>query len=133
MVCYALVLFQYDLLHPDENSKKPQLPASGADSLIIVSHNAAASMLNGLWSYLKGSGAFSIYCPTIEVLIKDYTCANSLQPLAELLSELQRTQRAVQLGLSESWLRDYQVCPTIIVHMLINFRYYHSALIRTCS
>lgn len=95
----------------EENESRPALPESGADSLIIVSHNAAASMVNALWSYLKGSGAFAVYCPTIEVCegLNVIFMLILSQPLAQIHNDLQRSQRAINLGLTESWLREYQV------------------------
>eukprot|EP00698_Gefionella_okellyi_P008381 TRINITY_DN2078_c0_g1_i1.p2 TRINITY_DN2078_c0_g1~~TRINITY_DN2078_c0_g1_i1.p2 ORF type:complete len:240 (-),score=63.30 TRINITY_DN2078_c0_g1_i1:25-744(-) len=82
----------------DDSKGVHRLPDCGADSLLLCSQSGLANMLTNLWPYLAPSGAFAVYSPTIE-------------PLAEIQMQLQRSRSAVHLGVCESFMREWQVLP----------------------
>jgi len=69
-----------------------------SDSVIIaVRYDPTATLLE-LLPYLAPSSPFVVYCEFIE-------------PLAECFRELQKQQLAINLRLSDTWMREYQVLP----------------------
>ncbi|CAB9509006.1 N(1)-methyltransferase non-catalytic subunit TRM6 [Seminavis robusta] len=68
------------------------------DSVIIVTRTDPTATLLGLLPYLAPSGPFVVYCEFIE-------------PLTECFLEMQRRSLAINLRLSDTWMREYQVLP----------------------
>jgi tRNA (adenine-N(1)-)-methyltransferase non-catalytic subunit len=68
------------------------------DSLIIAARYDPTESLLGLLPYLAPSCPFVVYCEFIE-------------PLTECFRELQRQDLAINLRLSDTWMREYQVLP----------------------
>jgi len=74
------------------------LIAAGADSIVISSKYEPYSVLSELFPYLALSRPFVLF-------------ANSAQPLAECYDKLLKKKTALNLDLSETWMRVYQVLP----------------------
>lgn len=68
------------------------------DSIIIVTHYDPTSTLLELLPYLAPSSPFVVYCEFIE-------------PLSECFRELQKQNLAINIRLSDTWMREYQVLP----------------------
>jgi tRNA (adenine58-N1)-methyltransferase non-catalytic subunit len=68
------------------------------DSVIIVTRYDPTPTLLGLLPYLAPSSPFVVYCEFVE-------------PLTECFRELQRQSLAINLRLSDTWMREYQVLP----------------------
>ena len=77
---------------------KDWLVARPCDSLIIVTRYDPSATLLELLPYLAPSSPFVVYFEFIE-------------PLAECFRELQRQSLAINLRLSDTWMREYQVLP----------------------
>lgn len=63
--------------------------------IIAVRYDPTETLL-GLWPYLAPSSPFVVYCEYIE-------------PLTECFMELQKKKIAINLRLSDTWMREYQV------------------------
>lgn len=72
--------------------------ARKSDALIIASKYDPTSTLLQMLPFLAPSCPFVLYCEFIE-------------PLTECFRELQRLQLAINLRLSDTWTREYQVLP----------------------
>jgi len=87
--------------NPLQNGNKKQIKEwieEGADSLIIASKYDPSSVLFALLPFLSLSRPFAVFCPYI-------------QPLSICYEKLLKTGQAVNLDLSETWMREYQVLP----------------------
>merc|ERR1711935_218230 len=75
---------------------KQWLETRKSDSIIIaVRYNPMATLM-GLLPFLAPSSPFVVYCEYIE-------------PLTECFMELQKQKLAINLRLSDTWMREYQV------------------------
>jgi len=74
------------------------LIAAGADSIVISSKYEPYSILSELLPYLALSRPFVMF-------------GNSAQPLADCYDKLLKQKSALNLDLSETWMRVYQVLP----------------------
>lgn len=77
---------------------KLDLETRGVDSIIIAGPPHPMAALNSVWRFLNLSGHFVVY-------------SELLQPLVECYEALYRTGRTVNLRLTETWCRTYQVLP----------------------
>jgi tRNA (adenine-N(1)-)-methyltransferase non-catalytic subunit len=77
---------------------KEWLLSRPCDSVIIVARYDPTSTLLGLLKYLAPSCPFVVYCEFLE-------------PLTECFRELQRQCLAINLRLSDTWMREYQMLP----------------------
>ena len=77
---------------------KDWLLSRPCDSVIIVSRYDPTSTLLELVPYLAPSSPFVVYCEFIE-------------PLTECFRELQRQSLAINIRLSDTWMREYQILP----------------------
>jgi hypothetical protein len=68
------------------------------DSIILAVRYDPTATLLPLLQYLAPSSPFVVYCEFVE-------------PLSECFRELQRQQLAINLRLSDTWMREYQVLP----------------------
>jgi tRNA (adenine-N(1)-)-methyltransferase non-catalytic subunit len=68
------------------------------DSIIIVSRHDPTSTLLKMLPFLAPSCPFVVYCEFLE-------------PLTECFHEIQRQGLAINLKLSDTWMREYQVLP----------------------
>ncbi|VEU39968.1 unnamed protein product [Pseudo-nitzschia multistriata] len=75
---------------------KKMLEARKSDSIIIAVRHDPTETLLGLLPYLATSSPFVVYCEYIE-------------PLTECFMELQKRKLAINLRLSDTWMREYQV------------------------
>lgn len=75
---------------------KKMLDERKSDSIIIAVRYDPTETLLGLWPYLAPSSPFVVYCEYIE-------------PLTECFMELQKKKIAINLRLSDTWMREYQV------------------------
>lgn len=82
----------------EEETAKEILKHKSIDGILVILRQVEPiALLNTLIEFLAPSAPFAVYCSTME-------------PLAELYSEL-RAKRCINVKLSESWLRKYQVLP----------------------
>jgi tRNA (adenine58-N1)-methyltransferase non-catalytic subunit len=77
---------------------KEWLTTRKSDSVIVVARYDPTVTLLGMLPYLAPSSPFVVYCEFIE-------------PLTECFRELQRQDLAINLRLSDTWTREYQVLP----------------------
>eukprot|EP00005_Dracoamoeba_jomungandri_P003845 CAMPEP_0174258544 /NCGR_PEP_ID=MMETSP0439-20130205/7518_1 /TAXON_ID=0 /ORGANISM="Stereomyxa ramosa, Strain Chinc5" /LENGTH=459 /DNA_ID=CAMNT_0015342085 /DNA_START=147 /DNA_END=1526 /DNA_ORIENTATION=- len=77
-------------------SQIKSLFSSGFDSLIIASKSDPLPLLISLFPYLKPSGSIVIYYP-------------SVQELGVCFDVLKESYQGINLSLSETWLREFQV------------------------
>jgi len=75
---------------------KKMLEGRKSDSIIIAVRYDATETLLGLLPYLATSSPFVVYCEYIE-------------PLTECFMELRKRKLAINLRLSDTWMREYQV------------------------
>mmetsp|Transcript_8504 Transcript_8504/g.25194 ORF Transcript_8504/g.25194 Transcript_8504/m.25194 type:complete len:512 (+) Transcript_8504:357-1892(+) len=75
---------------------KKMLQARKSDSIIIAVRYDPTETLLGLLPYLATSSPFVVYCEYIE-------------PLTECFMELQKRKLTINLRLSDTWMREYQV------------------------
>jgi len=75
---------------------KKMLEERKSDSIIIAVRYDPTETLLGLLPYLAPSSPFVVYCEYIE-------------PLTECFMELQKQKLAINLRLSDTWMREYQV------------------------
>jgi tRNA (adenine-N(1)-)-methyltransferase non-catalytic subunit len=69
------------------------------DSIILaIGQYDSTTVLLNLWSFLAPSSPFVVYCEYIE-------------PLTECFHSLQQQKLAINLRLSDTWMREYQVLP----------------------
>jgi len=68
------------------------------DSLIVATRYDPTETLLGLLPFLAPSRPFVVYCEFVE-------------PLTECFRELQRQDLAINLRLTDTWMREYQVLP----------------------
>ena len=66
--------------------------------IIIVTHYDPTATLLELLPYLAPSSPFVVFCEFIE-------------PLAQCFRELQKESLAINIRLSDTWMREYQVLP----------------------
>jgi len=71
---------------------------NGFDSLILAPKAAPLPLLSALLVFLKPARPFVVFSPFIE-------------PLAECHNVLKAANQAIQMQLSETWLREFQVLP----------------------
>lgn len=81
----------------EETRAKEILAKRNLDGLLVIARHEPASIVNILLEYLAPSMPFVVY-------------SNVIEPLTELCGEL-KSKRCVNLKLTESWLRRYQVLP----------------------
>jgi tRNA (adenine-N(1)-)-methyltransferase non-catalytic subunit len=77
---------------------KKMLHSRKCDSVIIATRYDPTSTLLELLPYLASSSPFVVFCEFIE-------------PLAECFRELQKQSLAINLRLSDTWMREYQMLP----------------------
>ncbi|CAJ1969096.1 unnamed protein product [Cylindrotheca closterium] len=77
---------------------KEMLNARKCDSVVIATKHDPTQSLIELLPYLAPSSPFVVFCEYIE-------------PLAECFRELQEQRLAINLRLSDTWMREYQVLP----------------------
>lgn len=77
---------------------KQMLTSRQSDSLIIATRYDPVKTLKRMWPFLASSGPF--------VVFSEYQ-----EPLAECFQELQEKKMAINLRLSDTWMREYQVLP----------------------
>lgn len=77
---------------------KEWLNSRHCDSVIIVTHYDPTATLLELLPYLAPSSPFVVFCEYIE-------------PLAQCFRELQKEGLAINIRLSDTWMREYQVLP----------------------
>jgi tRNA (adenine-N(1)-)-methyltransferase non-catalytic subunit len=85
---------------------KSELETRGVDSLLIVGPSHPINALNSTWRYLNLSGAFVIF-------------SEFMQPLLECYEALYQTGTVINMRLTETWHRTYQVLPKR-THPLMN-------------
>jgi tRNA (adenine-N(1)-)-methyltransferase non-catalytic subunit len=85
---------------------KSDLESRGVDSLIIAGPSHPLNALNSTWRFLRLSGAFVLY-------------SEFMHPLIECYEALFQTGCVVNLRLTETWHRQYQVLPKR-THPLMN-------------
>ena len=90
--------FARKLTRHTSKEAKEWLVARPCDSLIVVTRYDPSTTLLELLPYLAPSSPFVVYFEFIE-------------PLAECFRELQRQGLAINLRLSDTWMREYQVLP----------------------
>ena len=90
--------FTRKLTRHSPNEAKEWLLARKSDSVVIVARYDPTATLLGLLPYLAPSCPFVVYCEFIE-------------PLTECFRELQKQDLAINLRLSDTWTREYQVLP----------------------
>jgi len=73
--------------------------SQGFDSLVIVVNAVPAPILFGVLPFLKPSSPFVVFSPYLEQLVECFTA-------------LQKVNEAINLHLSETWMRQYQVLPS---------------------
>lgn len=73
-----------------------QLRSVKVDSIIFVAKYDPTETLLALWPYLKPSCPFVVYCEFME-------------PLTECFRALQQQELAINVRLSDTWMREYQV------------------------
>lgn len=83
---------------PDENAMSVMDSGKKCDSLIIASSYDPISTLFALLPYLETSCPFVIFCEYME-------------PLFECFQKLQDEKLAINLRLSDTWMREYQILP----------------------
>jgi tRNA (adenine-N(1)-)-methyltransferase non-catalytic subunit len=83
--------------HTDMEGKE-WLMKRKCDSVIIATRYDPTATLMGLLPYLAPSCPFVIYCEFIE-------------PLTECFREIQKQNLAINLRLSDTWMREYQILP----------------------
>jgi tRNA (adenine-N(1)-)-methyltransferase non-catalytic subunit len=76
---------------------------SGGDSLIVAVKDDPKHAFHLLRPYLRHSRPFVVYCPHIQPLAQLYH---------ELVSAPDRERVAINMQLTESWAREYQVLPS---------------------
>jgi len=91
-------LFNNNLLQNGNKKQIKQWIEEGADSLIIASKYDPSSVLFALLPFLSFARPFAVFCSYI-------------QPLSICYEKLLKTGQAVNLDLSETWMREYQVLP----------------------
>jgi len=90
--------FARKLMRHTPMESKQWLETRKSDSIIIaVRYNPTATLM-GLLPLLAPSSPFVVYCEYIE-------------PLTECFMELQKKKLAINLRLSDTWMREYQVLP----------------------
>jgi tRNA (adenine-N(1)-)-methyltransferase non-catalytic subunit len=77
---------------------KQRLLSRQSDSIILVVRYDPTETLLGLLPYLAPSSPFVVYCEFIE-------------PLTQCFLQLQRQNLAINLRVSDTWAREYQVLP----------------------
>lgn len=77
---------------------KNELEARGVDTIIIAGPPHPMQALNSVWRFLALSGHFVVY-------------SEFIQPLVELYEALYQSGNVVNLRLTETWYRTYQVLP----------------------
>lgn len=88
--------FARKLTRETPSESKKMLEGRKSDSIIIAVRYDPTETLMGLLPYLAPSSPFVIYCEYIE-------------PLTECFMELQKKKVAINLRLSDTWMRRYQV------------------------
>ena len=83
--------------HTDMEGKEWLLKRK-CDSVIIATRYDPTATLMGLLPYLAPSCPFVVYCEFIE-------------PLSECFREIQKQNLAINLRLSDTWMREYQILP----------------------
>lgn len=77
---------------------KEWLQSRLCDSIVIVAKYDPSATLLGMLPYLAPSCPFVVFCEFME-------------PLSECFREIQRQELAINLRLSDTWMRGYQVLP----------------------
>jgi tRNA (adenine-N(1)-)-methyltransferase non-catalytic subunit len=77
---------------------RAMLLARPSDSVLIATKNDPTETLMGMLPHLGSSCPFVVFCEYME-------------PLAHCFLELQRNNLAINLRLSDTWMREYQVLP----------------------
>ena len=83
---------------PDENAMSVKQSEKKCDSLIIACSYDPQMTLFNLLPYLETSCPFVIFCEYME-------------PLLECFQKLQNEKLAINLRLSDTWMREYQILP----------------------
>jgi len=90
--------FVRKLTRPSSLENRDALLKQDCDSLIIAVRYDPTETLMALWKYLAPSAPFVVYCEFAE-------------PLCRCFLELQSKKIAINLRLSDTWAREYQVMP----------------------
>jgi tRNA (adenine-N(1)-)-methyltransferase non-catalytic subunit len=77
---------------------KEWLQTRKCDSIVLAVRFDPTATLLGVFQYLAPSSPFVVFCEFIE-------------PLSECFRELQKRDLAINLRLSDTWMREYQVLP----------------------
>ena len=88
--------FARKLCRHTPNEAAQWLRSRPSDSIIIVARYDPTESLLGLWPHLAPSCPFVVFCEFIE-------------PLTECFRELQKQELAINMRLSDTWMREYQV------------------------
>ncbi|EIM92889.1 Gcd10p-domain-containing protein [Stereum hirsutum FP-91666 SS1] len=80
------------------NNTREELFAGGFEGLIVVSEYEPFSIVDKLVPYLGGSASIVVHSPHLQIL-------------TDLQAKLRQTPRYLAPGITESWLRRYQVLP----------------------
>ena len=90
--------FARKLVRQTPTEAQEMLLSRPCDSIIIVSRHDPTSTLLKMLPFLAPSCPFVVYCEFLE-------------PLTECFHEIQRQGLAINLKLSDTWMREYQVLP----------------------
>jgi tRNA (adenine-N(1)-)-methyltransferase non-catalytic subunit len=90
--------FARKLTRPTDMETKQFLNTRTCDSIILATRYDPTATLLELLPYLAPSSPFVVYCEYIE-------------PLSDCFRELQKQQLAINMRLSDTWMREYQVLP----------------------